>query len=79
MMAVARKGHFFYDLREILRATKMEEARYRSFSETLFARGTRQSTDDAKMYLREKVNDNTLTEDEGQAIADLVERYSFWR
>ncbi|MHB8584211.1 MAG: hypothetical protein ACYDDF_00020 [Thermoplasmatota archaeon] len=79
MMAVGRKTHFMYDLREILRATKMDEARYRSFAESLFAKGSRVSTDEAKIYLREKVNDNTFREEEAQAIADLVERYSFWR
>lgn len=79
MMAQGRKTHFFYDLRQILLQTKMPEAMHRSFSETLFAKGARLSTNDAKEWLREKVEDKTLTEREAGDVADLVERYSFWR
>lgn len=78
-MAQGRKTHFLYDLKEILAQTKMPEAQWRSFGETLFAKGARVSTEDAKDWLLEKVEDNTITMKDAEQIAGLVERYSFWR
>lgn len=79
MLSQGRKTHFLYDLRQVLRSTALDEQRHRSFGETLFAKGSRISTEDALLYLREKVNDKTLSEEEAQACADLVNRYSHWR
>lgn len=78
-MAQGRKTHFFYDLRQLLARTKMPEAQHRSFSETLFAKGARGSTDEAKQWLLEKVADEVLSMKDAEEIAVLVERYSFWR
>lgn len=81
MMAMARKGHFMHDAREVFVRFpgKLEEQHVRAFLEGIFQRGTRQSTEDALLYLDTKVADSSVTKDQGNALADLIERYSFWR
>lgn len=81
MMAQGRKGHFMHDAKAALMAIegKMDEQYVRAFLEGIFQRGTRQSTEDALVYLDEKVAEGTVSKDQGNALADLIERYSFWR
>lgn len=81
MMAQGRKGHFMHDAKAALlgHEGKMDEQYVRAFLEGIFQRGTRQSTEDALVYLDEKVAEGTVSKDQGNALADLIERYSFWR
>lgn len=81
MMAQGRKGHFMHDGKQALLGMpgKVDEAHVRAFLEGIFQRGTRQSTEDALLYLDTKVADETVTKDQGNALANLIERYSFWR
>jgi hypothetical protein len=80
-MAVARKGHFMHDAKLVMTRMpgKVEDQHVRAFLEGLFARGTRQSTEDARKFLDEKVADETITKDQHAALARLIEQYSFWR
>ncbi|HVM44946.1 MAG TPA: CxxC-x17-CxxC domain-containing protein [Candidatus Thermoplasmatota archaeon] len=81
MLAQGRKGHFMYDAREILSQTEggMDDQHHRAFLEGLFARGARGSTEDAQVFLDEKLAEGTITEDERNGLGRLLERYSFWR
>lgn len=81
MMAQGRKGHFMHDAKAVLGRMEggMDDQHVRAFLEGLFARGARTSTAAAKEFLHEKVTEELITEDQGRALADLVERYSFWR
>ena len=81
MMAQGRKGHFMHDAKAAMRRTEggMDDQHHRAFLEGLFARGARASTADARLFLDEKLADQTITADEHRALADLIERYSFWR
>ena len=81
MLAQGRKGHFMYDAREILQRAEggMDEQHHRAFLEGLFARGARGSTEDAQVFLDEKLADNTITPQEREGLGRLLERYSFWR
>ena len=81
MLAQGRKGHFMYDAREILKRAEggMDEQHHRAFLEGLFARGARGSTEDAQVFLDEKLAANTITAQEREGLGRLLERYSFWR
>lgn len=81
MMAVARKGHFLHDAKVVMYRAEggMGEANIRAFLESVFSRGTRQSTDDARKFLDEKLGDATLTQDQHAGLLRLIEQYSFWR
>ena len=82
MLAQGRKGHFMFDAKEAMGATPggMEEKDVRAFLEGLFARGARQSTEEAQVFLDEKLAEGKIiTLDQRNAIGRLLERYSFWR
>lgn len=80
MMAQGRKGHFIHDAKAVLGGPGgMEDVNVRPFLEGIFQRGTRQSTEDALLYLDEKVASGVVTKDQGNELAALIERYSFWR
>ncbi|HUR69332.1 MAG TPA: CxxC-x17-CxxC domain-containing protein [Candidatus Thermoplasmatota archaeon] len=82
MMAQGRKGHFMYDAKEALgmREGGMDDKDVRAFLEGLFARGARQSTEDAQVFLDEKETEGKIiTADQRDALGRLLERYSFWR
>lgn len=81
MMAQGRKGHFMYDAKALLAMApgKLDDAMIRSFLESVFQRGTRQSTEDARKYLDEKLAEGTLSKEQHAGLARLIEQYSFWR
>ena len=81
MMAVARKGHFMHDSKLVMTKIpgQIEDQHVRAFLESVFARGTRQSTEDARKFLDEKLADETINKDQHAGLARLIEQYSFWR
>ena len=81
MLAQGRKGHFMYDAKAVLAsAGGMEDKDVRAFLEGLFARGARGSTEDAQVFLDEKLAQGLiLTDDQRNGLGRLLERYSFWR
>lgn len=81
MMAQGRKTHFLYDARAILTAIPggMEEKDNRAFLEGLFARGARGSTQDAQVFLEEKVHAGSVTHEQAIEIGRLIDKYSFFR
>ncbi len=79
MLAQGRKAHFVYDALEALDANAMPLEQRRTFVEMLFTRGARQSSEAAFEFLVEKHGDKTLTDDEANAIENLLKKYSFRR
>lgn len=82
MLAQGRKGHFMYDAKEAMGASEggMDEKDVRAFLEGLFARGARQSTEDAQVFMDEKLAEGKIvTLEQRNALGRLLERYSFWR
>lgn len=81
MMAQGRKAHFLYDARAAIERFPggMDEVNVRAFLEGLFARGTRQSTEAAQIFLEEKVKDGSVTHDQAVELGKLIDRYSFFR
>lgn len=81
MMAQGRKGHFMFDARAAMTRIpgKMDEQHLRAFLEGIFARGTRQSTEAAQIFLEEKVKDETVTHDQAIELGKLIDKYSFYR
>ena len=81
MMAQGRKGHFLFDARAVMTRIpgKLDEPKLRAFLEGIFARGTRQSTESAQIYLEEKVKDETVTHDQAIELGKLIDKYSFYR
>jgi hypothetical protein len=81
MMAQGRKGHFMHDAKQAIARVpgKMDEQHARAFLEAIFARGTRQSTEAAQIYLEEKVKDDTVSHEQAIELGKLIDKYSFFR
>lgn len=81
MLAQGRKGHFMFDAKAVLAtAGGMDDKDQRAFLEGLFARGARSSTEDAQVFLDEKLAEGIiLTPEQRNGLGRLLERYSFWR
>ena len=81
MMAQGRKGHFIHDAKAVLVRMEggMEDQHLRAFLEGLFARGARQGTDEAQIFLEEKVKDGAVTHDQAIELGKLIDKYSFYR
>jgi CxxC-x17-CxxC domain-containing protein len=82
MLAQGRKGHFMYDAKEVLAMNEggMDDKDARAFLEGLFARGARISTEDAQVFLDEKLAEaKIVTLEQRNGLGRLLERYSFWR
>lgn len=81
MMAQGRKTHFLYDAKEILGEIPggMEQKDNRAFLESLFAKGARGSTQDAQVFLEDKVKDGGVTHEQAILLGRLIDKYSFYR
>ena len=81
MMAQGRKTHFLYDAKEILGDMPggMEQKDNRAFLESLFAKGARGSTQDAQVFLEDKVKDGGVTHEQAIQLGRLIDKYSFYR
>jgi CxxC-x17-CxxC domain-containing protein len=81
MMAQGRKTHFIYDARAVLAGIPggMDDKDNRAFLEGLFARGARISTQDAQVFLEQKVTDGDVTHEQAIELGRLIDKYSFFR
>ena len=81
MMAQGRKTHFIYDAKAALASLEggMEDKDARAFLEGLFARGARGSTQDAQVFLEQKVADGAVTHEQAILLGKLIDKYSFFR
>lgn len=81
MMAQGRKTHFIFDAKAALASIPggMDEKDNRAFLEGLFARGARGSTEDAQIFLEEKVAAGNVTHEQAILLGKLIDKYSFVR
>ncbi len=81
MMAQGRKTHFLYDAKAALVSIEggMDDKDMRAFLEGLFARGARGSTEDAQVFLEQKVHDGVVKHEQAILLGKLIDKYSFVR
>ena len=79
MLDISREGHFRYDLREVLSKSSLPPEQLKAFAATIFSKGSRQSTVEAKDWVTTKLNENVITKAERDAINTLIDRYSKFR
>ncbi len=81
MMAQGRKAHFLFDAKAAIASIPggMDEKDNRAFLEGLFARGARGSTEDAQIFLEQKVHDGVVTHEQAILLGKLIDKYSFVR
>jgi hypothetical protein len=79
MLDLRREGHFKFDLKEMLSRSSLPPEQLAAFAATIFSKGARQSTVDAKDWVTSKLHEQVITKAERDAINTLIDRYSKWR
>lgn len=79
MLDMRREQHFRYDLREALNDHAVPLEQVNAISATIFSKGSRVSTDEAKAFVRQKVEEGVIPPEVRDRVLGLVERYSTWR
>jgi len=79
MLNVRRLGIFKYDIKEILRASQMDDTITQSFVAQVIAKASRISTKEAKEYIREVEKRGDYSQDVSDDICSLLDRFSIYR
>jgi len=79
MLSNRRIGPFKYDIKEILEKSSLDPSIQSSFLASLIAKASRTSIKDAKIYVKEFVSEEGLTDEEYSRISRLLDRYSKYR
>ena len=79
MLDLRREGHFKYDLKEALAKSSVPPEQMAAFAATIFSKGSRQSTVEAKDWVTQKLHENVITKAERDAINTVIDRYSKFR
>jgi hypothetical protein len=80
MLDGSQETRFRYFLEEILiEQNGMQPENARPFIQQLWTQGNRNSTDEAKVWLRTKVDEGVVDKDTSDRIVQLINRYSRYR
>jgi len=79
MLNTHRLAPFKYDMNEILDSSAMDEAKASSFLASVIAKASRQSTREAKEFVRTFLDSGDLTKEETDRISRLLDKYSKYR
>jgi len=79
MLDKSKENYFKYDMEDLLKKHEMPEERRGSLIATIFAKGSRGTTQDAKDFVKEKLTEGLLTEPLAKAITNMIDGYSTWR
>lgn len=79
MLDKSKENYFKYDMEDILSKAEVPEERRASLVATIFAKGSRGTTVEAKDFVKEKLTEGVLTEPVYKQIINLIEGYSTWR
>jgi hypothetical protein len=79
MLDKSKENYFKYDMEDLLKKGNVAEERRLSLTATIFAKGSRGTTEDAKVFAKEKLTEGLLTEPVYKQIINLIDGYSIWR
>lgn len=79
MLDQRRANYFRYDCEDILKQSAVLPEMQSSLIQTLWAKGSRDSLMEAKVWLNDKVKEKVLDAGTQQKILGVMERYSTWR
>lgn len=79
MLNTHKLAPFKYDMNEILSSSQMDEAKASAFLASLIAKASRQSTREAKDFVRTYLDSGDLTKEEFDRICRLMDKYSKYR
>jgi hypothetical protein len=79
LLDTSKANYFKYDLQDLLKASPVAPELHNSLIQTLWAKGTRDSTQEAKVWLNEKVKEKAVDVATQQKILGMLDRFSTWR
>jgi hypothetical protein len=79
LLDTSKANYFKYDLQDLLKASPVAPELHNSLIQTLWAKGTRDSTQEAKVWLNDKVKEKQVDVATQQKILIILDRFSTWR
>jgi len=79
LLDTSKANYFKYDLQDLLKASPVAPELHNSLIQTLWAKGTRDSTQEAKIWLNDKVKEKQVDVPTQQKILIILDRFSTWR
>jgi hypothetical protein len=79
MLDQSKANYFKYDMQDVLKASPVLPEMQPSLIQTLWAKGSRDSLSEAKVWLMDKVKDKTVDAGTQQKLLAIIDRYSTWR
>lgn len=79
MLDQSKANYFRYEMQDILKASAVAPEMQASLIQTLWAKGSRDSVSEAKVWLMEKVKEKAVDAPTQQRLLIVVDRYSTWR
>ncbi len=79
MLDQSKANYFKYDLQDILKASPVAPEQHNSLIQTMWAKGSRDAVQEAKVWLMEKVKEKIVDAATQQRILNILDRYSTWR
>ncbi len=79
MLDQSKANYFKYELQDFLKTSAVAPEQHNALIQTLWAKGSRDSAQEARIWLNDKVKEGVVAADVQQTILRIMERYSTWR
>lgn len=79
MLDQSKANYFKYDMQDVLKPSPVPVEMQPSLIQTLWAKGSRDSLSEAKVWLMEKVKEKVVDAPTQQKLLNIMDRYSTWR
>jgi hypothetical protein len=79
MLDQSKANYFKYDLQDLLKVSPVAPELHNSLIQTLWAKGSRDAVQEAKIWLNDKVKEKAVDAATQQKILVILDRFSTWR
>ena len=79
MLDQSKANYFKYEMQDVLKASPVPPEMQPSLIQTLWAKGSRDSVTEAKVWLMEKVKEKAVDAATQTRLLVVIDRYSTWR
>ena len=79
MLDQSKANYFKYEMQDYLKTTAVAPEMQPSLIQTLWAKGSRDSVTEAKVWLNDKVKEKVVDMPTQQKLLAIIDRYSTWR
>ena|SRR5437868_1130557 len=79
MLDQSKANYFKYELQDFLKTTPVAPELHNALIQTLWAKGSRDSVIEARVFLNDKVKEKVVDAVTQQKILNILDRYTTWR